>query len=103
MSFAGRILVIDLSNDKVSTKSSTISAIIKEYIGGFGLCTKLACELVKPDIEPLNPSNPLVIGAGLLVGTNAPAASRVYLLSPNCQQMVPSDGEVVGELHSDAI
>lgn len=88
MSFAGKILVIDLSNSKV-TKSSTITTTIKEYIGGFGLCAKFACELIKPDIEPLNPSNSLVIGAGLLVGTNAPATSRVYTFTK-----LPANGAI---------
>ncbi len=75
MSFAGKILRVDLTNRKINKYDSDLA---KNYIGGFGFCAKLACDLIKSRITPLSPSNPLIIGVGALVGTNAPATSRIY-------------------------
>jgi len=38
----------------------------------------LLCDNIKSRITPLSPSNPLIIGVGALVRTNAPATSRIY-------------------------
>lgn len=46
-----------------------------------GMNCKLAAEYIKPKIDPLSPENSIIIGAGPLVGTITPAASRVVGIS----------------------
>ena len=86
MSFAGKILRIDLTNCEINKYDSDLA---KNYIGGFGFCAKLACDNIKSGITPLSPSDPLIIGAGALVGTNAPATSRIYAFTK-----LPANGAI---------
>ncbi|MCP4666761.1 MAG: hypothetical protein GY849_10380 [Deltaproteobacteria bacterium] len=51
------------------------------FIGGLGLAIKLAYDTIKPGTDALSPDNPIVLGTGALVGTNLPAASRVYAVT----------------------
>jgi len=40
-----------------------------DFIGGCGIGLRLLADLLKPGIDPLSPENPVIIGAGPLVGT----------------------------------
>jgi len=42
---------------------------------------KLGYDLLKPGVDPLSPDNKVIIGAGVLTGTNAPASCRVTSLT----------------------
>ena len=75
--FAGRILRVDLTRREVEI-SPLDGGLAEKFIGGLGLCVKLAWDRIKPGTDPLSPDNPLVLGAGPLVGTSIPASSRVY-------------------------
>ena len=73
--YTGNILNINLTNKKITiTKQNTDD--IKQFIGGLGINTKIAAELIKPYINPLSPENYLIIGVGPLVGTITPGSSR---------------------------
>jgi aldehyde:ferredoxin oxidoreductase len=78
--FAGHILRVDLTERDI-TSSPIESRLVEKYIGGLGLTVKLAYDSIKPGTEPLSPQNPIVLGAGALVGTNVPAASRIYAVT----------------------
>ena len=78
--FAGRILHIDLSQRRFKTEELAPEGAEK-FIGGFGLTVKLASEIIVPGTDPLSPDNPIVFGAGPLVGTSLPATSRVYAVT----------------------
>ena len=75
--FAGRILRVDLTRREVEI-SPLDGGLAEKFIGGLGLCVKLAWDRIKPGTDPLSPDNPMVLGAGPLVGTSIPASSRVY-------------------------
>ena len=49
----------------------------QRFIGGLGLTVKLAYDAITPGTDALSPENPIVLGAGVLVGTHLPAASRI--------------------------
>ena len=51
--FFGKILRIDLSNEKIDTISPPIE-IYRNYIGGYGLGCRLLYELMPPKIDPLS-------------------------------------------------
>ena len=75
--FAGKVLHVDLSKSEARV-SSVGRDVFEEFIGGFGLCVKLISDAIPPGATPFSPENPIVIGAGPLVGTDVPAASRLY-------------------------
>jgi aldehyde:ferredoxin oxidoreductase len=78
--FAGRILRVDLTRGVVETEPLE-SALAMDWIGGLGLTAKLAYEAIKPGTDALSPDNPIALGAGPLVGTNLPSASRVFAVT----------------------
>ena len=78
--FAGRVLRVDLTRGVVETEPLE-DALATDFIGGLGLTAKLAYEAIEPGTDPLSPGNPIALGAGPLVGTNVPSASRVFAVS----------------------
>ena len=78
--FAGRILHVDLNRRKAKVLPLA-PHLAEQFIGGLGLCFRLAHEYIRPGTDPFAPENPVVIGAGPLVGTDLPSASRVYAVT----------------------
>lgn len=78
--FAGKLLFVDLGKHVISTKPVDEDLAV-DYVGGLGVCIKLASDLIPPGIAPLSPESVFVLGTGPLVGTNLPSASRVYVVS----------------------
>jgi aldehyde:ferredoxin oxidoreductase len=72
---AYKFALIDLSNNYIEIKEIPIE-LIKNFLGGRGLNMFFLYKYLKPGVDPYDPDNPLVFGAGLLTGTNAPSASR---------------------------
>jgi aldehyde:ferredoxin oxidoreductase len=78
--FAGRILHVDLTAGKTEIAPLDPHAA-EEYLGGLGLTIKMACDRIRPGCRALSPENPIVLGAGPLVGTDLPSTSRVYAVT----------------------
>jgi aldehyde:ferredoxin oxidoreductase len=78
--FAGTILYVDLTKGEVSQKPLDF-ALAEKFIGGLGLCLKLAYDIIRPGTPALSPDNPVVLGTGPLVGTNLPSSSRVFAVT----------------------
>ena len=77
--FAGSVIYVDLTASKIHREP--LDAVMAEkFIGGFGLCLKLGYDTIRPGVA-LSPENPIVLGAGPLVGTNLPSCSRVYAIT----------------------
>ena len=89
MSYAGRILRVDLTGSK-SQAEPLDPQLARECLGGWGLNTRLAYDLIKPAVGPLSPENPIVFGAGLLGGTPCPGAGAKAFVTTRC----PSSGVV---------
>ncbi|MCD4728922.1 MAG: hypothetical protein K8R46_14790 [Pirellulales bacterium] len=75
--YAGSILYVNLSTGEIRKETSDLN-LEHKFLGGLGMDLKLAYDRIKPETEPLSPENPIIIGAGPLVGTMAPGAARVY-------------------------
>ncbi|UCD01369.1 MAG: hypothetical protein JSV23_10915 [Promethearchaeota archaeon] len=73
--YTGNILNVNLTDNKITVRKQNVDDI-KHFIGGLGINTKIAAELIKPNIDPLSPENYLIIGVGPLVGTITPGSSR---------------------------
>ena len=78
--FAGSILSVDLSKKTASTQPID-EDIARNYIGGLGVCIKLASDLIPAGAAPLSRKNTFVLGAGSLVGTSLPSASRLFVVT----------------------
>jgi len=78
--FAGTILVVDLTRG-VITKEPLDPGLARDFIGGLGLTVKLAYDNLEPGTDALAPENPIVLGAGALVGTDLPASSRLFSIT----------------------
>jgi len=68
--YSGYVLEIDLSNGKFVKKSS--AGLVKHYLGGKGLGTRLLYEGVEPTVDPLAPESELVFANGPATGTIVP-------------------------------
>ncbi len=77
MSYAKRILYVDLTTGKTETKPLKME-LARNYIGGIGLGMRLFLDNSKPGTDPLSPENPLIFITGPLSGTMAPSAGNSY-------------------------
>ncbi|MBI2979853.1 MAG: aldehyde dehydrogenase, partial [Chloroflexi bacterium] len=82
--WTGTPLEIDLSQGTIK-KIPGDRAMYEAYLGGRGLITKLFWDRVPPETEPFSPDNPLIFGAGPLVGTATPGANRTNLVTKSPQ------------------
>jgi len=78
--YTGKILNVDLTNEKISVERERLEDL-KLFIGGMGMNCKLGAELLKPNLDPFSHENIIILGAGPLVGTVTPGASRTVGLS----------------------
>lgn len=78
--FAGNILHVNLTTGEIHHKPLD-DAMVQKFIGGLGLCLKLAYDTIRPGTPALSPDNPVILGAGPLVGTNLPSSSRVFAVT----------------------
>ncbi len=74
--YAGKVLFVDLGAGTALAEPLD-PAWREESLGGFGTNLRLYDNLAQPGCDPLDPENPIILGAGPLVGTLAPGASRV--------------------------
>jgi len=83
--YTGKMLRVDLSNGSISCEPTMKYA--REWIGGGGIDQFILYNEVKPWVTPYAPANRLTFGAGPLVGTMAPGASRLSAGSKNALTM----------------
>ena len=77
MSYAGKILHVDLSTGKTETEPLK-EELAKKYIGGIGLGMRLFLDNSKPGTDPFSPKNPIIFVTGPLSGTMAASAGNSY-------------------------
>jgi aldehyde:ferredoxin oxidoreductase len=87
-SIPGKLVHVDLGKSAVEIRKIR-NEMLSRFLGGLGLCIRLIYEYLQPGVHPLSSDNVLVIGAGALVGTDTPGASRVYTLTK-----LPANGAV---------
>jgi aldehyde:ferredoxin oxidoreductase len=74
--YAGRLMVVDLTRGTASVEAYPGDFAL-DFLGGFGVNNRLFYAYSRPGTDPLSPANPVILGAGPLVGTMVPGASRV--------------------------
>ena len=85
--WTGRILHIDLSTRNTSILDT--ADYVPAYIGGLGVATRIAWDLLRPGVGAFDPDNPLLIMTGPLSGTLASGAGRVEVAGIAPQQHPP--------------
>lgn len=75
--FGGKVAFVDLTNQRV-TEEPIQESMVELFLGGYGINHKLAYDAMIPGTDPRAPENPIVFGAGALVGTSVPGASKVF-------------------------
>jgi aldehyde:ferredoxin oxidoreductase len=73
--WTGKILRVDLSTKTVKVEG-TDAEMVKAYIGGQGVATKILMDEMDPKVDPLSPDNKLIFSTGPLTGTAAVTGSR---------------------------
>lgn len=73
-----RIKEINLDQKTVVSRDMEDGAL-KQYLGGGGINLLLAWDLIPPGVDPLSPENTVIVGAGSVVGTSVPGASKVLV------------------------
>jgi aldehyde:ferredoxin oxidoreductase len=74
-SYHGKILIIDLTTREVKTEEIS-PAILKGYLGGVGLATRLLYQYLPPDTDAFSPDNPLLFAGSGLGGTIIPTTCK---------------------------
>ena len=90
--YAGNILRIDLTEGKVS-KTPT-SEYARDFLGGRGINAKLMFEESEAGVSAFDPGNPVIIGAGPLVGTGIIGGVRHEITSRSPEQVPEGFGNV---------
>jgi len=90
--YAGNILRIDLTEGRVS-KTPT-SEYTRDFLGGRGINAKLMFEESKAGVSSLDPENPVILGAGPLVGTGIIGGVRHEITTRSPEQVPEGFGNV---------
>lgn len=78
--YAGKILRIDLTNEKARVLRLKLT-LLKKFLGGKGLGAKLLYDNLKPETNPYDPENLLIFMTGPLAGTMVPTSSRYAIIT----------------------
>jgi len=74
-----KLLEIDLTHKKTHIRNLSDS-MLRDYIGGRALATRIFFDAVDPSCHPLSPENIIVIAASPLTSTTAPTAARGHMV-----------------------
>jgi aldehyde:ferredoxin oxidoreductase len=78
--FAGSILFVDLTTNVVR-KQELDPGMFRKFLGGQGISSKMAYDLIPPRVGPLAPENVLVYGVSPFTGTLMPGFPRAGFVS----------------------
>ncbi|HUT83177.1 MAG TPA: aldehyde ferredoxin oxidoreductase N-terminal domain-containing protein, partial [Thermodesulfobacteriota bacterium] len=70
-----KMITVDLSKDKIDV-SPMRADLIRDYIGGEGIGSRLLWEMVKPKTESYHPGNAVIFASAPFNGTIFPAGAR---------------------------
>ncbi|MFW9908871.1 MAG: aldehyde ferredoxin oxidoreductase family protein [Candidatus Thorarchaeota archaeon] len=73
--YRGKILQVNLDAGATMVKSLDEN-LLKHFIGGAGLATRLLYDMIDSDTNPLGPDNPLIFMTGPVTGTAVPTSGK---------------------------
>ncbi len=80
----GKILRVDLTNNKISTDSLN-EDLARKFFGGRCLGAKLLFDEIPAKIDPLGPENVLIFSTGPLTGSGVPSGNRYAIITKSPQ------------------
>ncbi len=78
--YCGKLLRINLTTQQSSTEPIDLK-LAKKFLGGRGLGTYYLTREVAPTVDPLSAGNKLILVAGPLTGSPAPASGRYMVVT----------------------
>ena len=93
--YRGRILRIDLSNDRV-WEQLLDEELCRKYIGGSGIGARFLYDMTDGDTDPLGPENPLIFMTGPFAGTPVPTSGRHHITAKSPLTGIYGEGDVGG-------
>ena len=78
--YAGKILRVDLTNEKI-TEEKLDEATLRKYVGGTSLGAKYLYDEVPPEVEWSSPENRLIFAGGPLSGTRVGGSGTVSVVT----------------------
>jgi aldehyde:ferredoxin oxidoreductase len=75
-----KVLRVDLTNEEIKTEKIS-GELVKNYLGGRGLASKILYDEIDPKVDPLSPENKLIYATGLLTGTAASTGGRYMVVT----------------------
>ncbi len=99
--WTGKVLRIDLTTRTTSVEDTFPK--YEKYWGGPGLAYKVLWDETTKDTKALDPENPLIFGAGPMIGTGCPTAGRwnVTMLSPYHHLSAPQTAHIGGHFGAE--
>jgi len=70
-----KMIIVDLTAEKIDVQPMR-EDLVRDYMGGEGVGTRMIWEMVEPHTEPFTPGNAIVFATGPLNGTIFPAGPR---------------------------
>ena len=80
MAWTRKILRVDLTNGTCKSEPLNMK-LAQEYLGQRGLATKYFVDEVDPKVDPLSPTNKLIMATGPLTGTPASTGGRYSVIT----------------------
>jgi aldehyde:ferredoxin oxidoreductase len=93
--WSGRQLWVDLSTGRHEVRALP-QEWARAYVGARGFGVRLLYDLTGPETEPLGPGNVVIVAAGPLTGTTAPASSRCEVVTKSPLTGIYGRGDVGG-------
>ncbi|MCC5912070.1 MAG: aldehyde ferredoxin oxidoreductase family protein [Clostridiaceae bacterium] len=93
--YFGKIINIDLTEEKVEIEELD-EKLLKKYLGGSGLATKILYDETDGDTEPLGPENPLIYMTGPFTGTKVPVSGRHQIVAKSPLTDIFGEGDAGG-------
>ncbi|AEA33759.1 aldehyde ferredoxin oxidoreductase family protein [Hippea maritima] len=75
-----KVLRINLSTGEIKREKIDLE-LVRLYLGGRGLASKILYDEIDPAIDPLSPENKLIFANGLLTGTSVPTGGRYMVVT----------------------
>ncbi|MBI3954024.1 MAG: aldehyde ferredoxin oxidoreductase, partial [Chloroflexi bacterium] len=76
--FMGRIAIVDLTRGRVTVETLE-RELAEDYIGGQGIASRLAYDLIPEGADPLGPENVVIFSAGTFLNSMVPGASKLLI------------------------
>jgi len=93
--YMGKILRVDLTNERMKAESLPAESVLRKYVGCFGLGLRILYDELALGVSPLSPENLLVFMTGPLTGTRVPSPNNTTITTLNADTRF-----TVGRSHS---